>query len=107
MESLGQEIGYFQSWIHNLSPWVAIGLAGQALFASRFIVQWWCSEKAKRVVIPPAVWWMSLGGGLIVLSYGIHEKDLVITLGQLPGSLVYARNLWLLRTSRRQEIVSS
>lgn len=106
MEWFDGLVAYLQSWAHNLKFWVAIGLLGQCLFASRFIVQWWYSERAKRVVIPTAFWWMSLAGGAIVLAYGIHEKNLVVTVGQLPGTLVYARNLWLLRTSRRREIVN-
>jgi lipid-A-disaccharide synthase-like uncharacterized protein len=34
---------------------------------------------------------------LVVLAYGIHKLDLVIILGQLPGVVVYSRNLWLIR----------
>ena len=36
--------------------------------------------------------------GLVVLAYGIHKFDPVIILGQLPGVVVYSRNLWLIHT---------
>jgi lipid-A-disaccharide synthase-like uncharacterized protein len=32
-----------------------------------------------------------------VLAYGLHKQDLVIIVGQLPGVVVYSRNLWLIR----------
>ena len=43
---------FFASWAHNFNFWLAVGFLGQAIFASRFIVQWWFSERAKRVVVP-------------------------------------------------------
>ncbi|PKO24780.1 MAG: lipid-A-disaccharide synthase, partial [Betaproteobacteria bacterium HGW-Betaproteobacteria-8] len=46
-------------------------------------------------------WYLSLSGGLIVLAYGIHRVEPVIILGQLPGTLVYARNLVLIRREKR------
>jgi lipid-A-disaccharide synthase-like uncharacterized protein len=83
-----------------MSPdgWRVLGLAGQALFFSRFFVQWVASERRKRSTVPHAFWWLSLGGGAALLTYaslGIH--DLVFTLGQAAGLVIYARNLVLLR----------
>lgn len=77
--------------------WLATGLLGQLLFTARFIVQWIASERAGKSVMPVAFWYLSISGGLIVLAYGIHKLDLVIILGQLPGVVVYSRNLWLIR----------
>lgn len=88
------------------SWWVIIGFLGQALFASRFIVQWIYSERAKKVVIPTAFWYISLAGGLVLLTYAIHKRDPVFTLGQLMGLFVYIRNLMLLRTEKRREIAN-
>lgn len=73
-----------------------LGLAGQALFASRFIIQWIASERRKRSHIPVQFWWLSLGGGAIVTLYGLLRRDPVIILGQAPGLIVYARNLVLI-----------
>lgn len=77
--------------------WLAVGLMGQLAFTARFIVQWIASERAGKSVMPVAFWYLSISGGLIVLAYGIHKLDLVIILGQLPGVVVYSRNLWLIR----------
>lgn len=97
---------FFASWAHNLNIWLAIGIFGQALFASRFIVQWLYSEKAKRVVVPTIFWWISLAGGLVLTAYAIHKRDLVFTMGQFSGLFIYSRNLWMLHTAKRREVVT-
>jgi lipid-A-disaccharide synthase-like uncharacterized protein len=76
--------------------WLTVGLLGQLMFTARFLVQWWASEKAGRSVVPVAFWYFSILGSLIVLAYGIHKLEPVIIIGQLPGTVIYARNLWLL-----------
>lgn len=80
--------------------WLAIGLAGQIAFGARFLVQWVASERRGRSVIPMAFWWLSLGGGVILLSYAIHRRDPVFILGQSFGLVVYARNIVLIRRRR-------
>ncbi len=80
--------------------WVTVGLLGQLMFTARFIVQWLASEKAGKSVVPLAFWYFSIAGSLIVLAYGIHKADRVIIIGQLPGTLIYVRNIWLLRRAR-------
>ncbi|OYU37496.1 MAG: lipid A biosynthesis protein [Pseudorhodobacter sp. PARRP1] len=80
--------------------WLTVGLLGQLMFTGRFIVQWIASERAGKSVMPVAFWYFSIIGGLIVLAYGIHKLDLVIILGQLPGVVVYSRNLWLIHKGR-------
>ena len=77
--------------------WLGIGLVGQTMFMMRFVVQWIHSERHQKSIIPVSFWYFSLSGGLIVLAYGFHRADLVIILGQLPGTIVYARNLMLIR----------
>jgi lipid-A-disaccharide synthase-like uncharacterized protein len=82
----------------KLDPfWFALGLAGQAVFFSRFLVQWIASERAGRSTIPRAFWWLSLTGAMLLLAYAIHRKDPVFVLGQAFGWVVYVRNLVLLR----------
>jgi lipid-A-disaccharide synthase-like uncharacterized protein len=80
--------------------WLMVGLLGQLAFTARFIVQWIASERAKASVMPVAFWYLSIVGGLVVLAYGIHKLDLVIILGQLPGVVVYSRNLWLIHKGK-------
>ena len=77
--------------------WVAIGLAGQACFFSRFLVQWLASERQGRSVVPRAFWYLSIAGGLTLLSYSLWRRDPVFILGQSVGLFVYLRNLVLLR----------
>lgn len=81
--------------------WLVIGLVGQCLFMMRFIVQWIHSERHQQSLIPVSFWYLSLTGGLIVLAYGIHRVDPVIILGQLPGTIVYVRNLMLIHRRRK------
>jgi len=59
-----------------MSPdgWRVLGLAGQALFFSRFLVQWVASERRKRSTVPPAFWWLSLGGGVILDPHADRYK---------------------------------
>ena len=76
--------------------WLVLGFAGQALFASRFLLQWVASERQKRSVMPVGFWFFSLGGSLLLLAYAIHRKDPVFILGQSTGFLIYSRNLQLI-----------
>lgn len=76
--------------------WLIIGFAGQALFFGRFLVQWIASERKGESVIPVLFWYFSLGGGIILLSYAIHQRDPVFILGQSGGALIYIRNLVLI-----------
>jgi lipid-A-disaccharide synthase-like uncharacterized protein len=84
------------------AAWLAAGLLGQLMFTARFLVQWIASERAGRSVVPVAFWYFSLAGGIIVLAYGIHRIEPVLILGQLPGVVIYGRNLWLIRAERRR-----
>jgi lipid-A-disaccharide synthase-like uncharacterized protein len=82
--------------------WLAIGLTGNALFFSRFLVQWIASERAGRSYVPVAFWWLSIAGSLVLLVYAIHRRDPVFTLAFLPNCVVYVRNLVLIRRERRE-----
>ena len=73
-----------------------IGFGGQALFASRFIVQWLYSEKIGKSSIPISFWYLSIFGGLGLLCYAIYRQDPVIILGQTFGIFIYLRNLILI-----------
>ena len=75
--------------------WLAIGFVGQIFFFSRFLVQWLASEKARKSVIPMSFWYLSLGGGVVLLLYAVHLRDPVFILGQSCGAFIYLRNLYL------------
>jgi len=81
---------------HDSTPWLWIGLAGNAAFFSRFLVQWLASERAGRSYIPIAFWWLSILGSLILLAYAVHRRDPVFVLAYLPNCVVYVRNLMLI-----------
>ena len=81
--------------------WLAIGFAGQLIFTARFLVQWAASEKKRESVVPVAFWWISLFGGLTLLTYAIHRGDPPFILGQGMGLIVYVRNLMLVSKARR------
>jgi lipid-A-disaccharide synthase-like uncharacterized protein len=82
--------------------WLVIGFVGQCLFFGRFLVQWIVSERRKASVIPNAFWFLSLGGGALLLSYALYRRDPVFILGQLTGMFVYSRNLWFIYRSPRE-----
>lgn len=77
--------------------WLAIGFFGQGVFFMRWVVQWLASERSAKSHVPVAFWYMSLFGGLITLAYAIYRLDPVFIAGQSIGSVVYLRNLMLIR----------
>lgn len=86
----------------SADEWILVlGFAGQGLFASRFLVQWIASERRKESVIPLAFWYLSLGGAAVLFAYAFIRRDPVFMLGQATGTVVYLRNLALLRRTAR------
>jgi lipid-A-disaccharide synthase-like uncharacterized protein len=102
---LGHLLTKWQAYFNGMDTveviWLAIGLLGQTMFMMRFVVQWIHSERHQKSIVPVSFWYLSLIGGLIVLAYGIHRAEPIIILGQLPGTLVYTRNLMLIHRSKR------
>jgi lipid-A-disaccharide synthase-like uncharacterized protein len=88
-------------WILGQSrAWTSIGLLGQMLWVARFPLQWWASERSGSSQFPASFWWTSLAGNLLLLIYALHLQDAVFVLGFLPGPVIQARNLMLVRDSR-------
>ena len=81
-----------------------VGFSGQAIFASRFIVQWLASEKKGESTIPIIFWYLSIIGGLSLLIYAIYRKDPVIITGQMFGIFIYIRNLILIYKKNKKVI---
>jgi len=81
----------------SLTGWLALGFLGQAVFASRFIVQWIVSERKKRSTVPKIFWYLSLIGSSLLFIYAVHLKDPVFILGQSLNSVIYVRNLMLFK----------
>jgi lipid-A-disaccharide synthase-like uncharacterized protein len=76
------------------SAWKVVGWLGNAVFFSRFFVQWYATEKRKQVVVPALFWWLSLAGSLLLLSYAVfHQKDSVFIFAYAFTWIPYIRNL--------------
>ena len=89
-------INYFLSLTTTELIFLCIGFIGQGLFASRFIIQWLYSEKVGESSIPITFWYLSILGGMGLLTYAIFRQDPVIIIGQSFGILIYVRNLFLI-----------
>src|SRR5215510_12125020 len=95
MSNLVQVVTFFRD------PMNVLGAFAQALFASRFIIQWIASEIEGKSVIPVTFWYCSLAGGVALLSYAIYRDEPVFIAGQLPGIVVYSRNLYFIYRDKR------
>ncbi len=74
--------------------WKVIGWLGNAVFFSRFLVQWYATEKTQRVVVPTSFWWLSLTGALLLLSYAVfYQRDSVFIFAYAFTWIPYIRNL--------------
>ena len=89
-------LDYFNNLTNLEILFLSIGFLGQGIFASRFIVQWIYSEKKGESFIPIIFWYLSILGGIGLLTYAIFRKDPVIILGQSFGIFIYLRNLFLI-----------
>ena len=82
----------------DIPIWLLIlGIVAQILFTFRFIYQWLYSEKRKESSLPAGFWLLSLVGALLILSYAIFRKDPVLLVGHSLGTIIYARNLFILK----------
>jgi lipid-A-disaccharide synthase-like uncharacterized protein len=74
-------------------PWKVVGWLGNVVFFSRFFVQWYATEKRKRVVVPAAFWWLSLAGSFLLLTYSLYKRDSVFIFAYVFTWIPYVRNL--------------
>jgi len=75
--------------------WKVIGWLGNAVFFSRFFLQWYATEKLRRVVVPAAFWWLSLAGSLLLFSYALHLRNSVFIFAYAFTWIPYVRNLMI------------
>lgn len=76
-------------------PWLVTAFLGQAVFSSRFVVQWYATERSGKSHFPRAFWWISLAGNVLLLAYAIKRGDPVFIAGFALGPFVQIRNLML------------
>lgn len=78
-----------------------IGFLAQLCFSGRILVQWFLSEKSKRVVSPVAFWILSLIGSYLLCLYGWLRDDFAIVFGQIISYYIYLWNLNIKNVWRR------
>ena len=76
---------------------LALGIVSQIIFTLRFVYQWLYSEKKKDSSLPFGFWALSLIGSLLILTYAIFRKDPVLFVGHILGTIIYVRNLIILK----------
>ncbi len=87
----------------NIPFWLfALGILAQIIFILRFVVQWGYSEKQKVAYLPKGFWLFSIAGSLLIFVYAIFRKDPVLLIGNSFGSVVYIRNLILLKRNSNE-----
>ena len=87
--------------------WLLLGVVAQLLFASRFLVQWLASERARRSIVPETFWYFSVAGGVLLFAYAIYRLDPVFMLGQGTGLLIYARNIQMIWRTKAEAATAS
>ena len=94
-------MSWFVTWFATMNVFKALGLTGQAIFGSRFLVQWIASERLGKSVIPLAFWYLSLTGGVLTFVYAIYIQEPVFVIAQLGGIVIYSRNLYFIYKEHR------
>lgn len=80
--------------IDKNTVWLIIfGLFGQFLYFLRFFIQWYLSEKHKKVIVPTSFWVISIWGAIVLLIYSIVRRDIVFIIGAILSFFMYVRNL--------------
>jgi lipid-A-disaccharide synthase-like uncharacterized protein len=83
---------------------LSLGIISQTIFALRFVYQWIYSEKNKQSILPYGFWLLSLVGSILILIYAIIRRDPVLFVGHMMGSIIYFRNLVLLKKENLNNI---
>ncbi len=84
----------------------AIGFLAQGFFSARMLIQWFLSEKARKVVSPNAYWLCSLAGSILLFVYGWLRDDFAIIFGQIISYYIYIWNLDIKGVWRKVPLVA-
>ena len=74
---------------------LVFGTVGQVTFTFRFIYQWFYSRHKGESLLPLPFWVISLVGSLMIIAYAVFRLDPVLLVGQVPGAIVYTRNIMI------------
>ncbi|HMS17010.1 MAG TPA: lipid-A-disaccharide synthase N-terminal domain-containing protein [Planctomycetota bacterium] len=86
----------------------AVGWLGQGFYFSRFLIQWYLSERARRIVVPESFWWFSIAGAVMSGVYAFYRAELVFLISPIINLFLHVRNIMLLRSRQplsRQSLV--
>jgi lipid-A-disaccharide synthase-like uncharacterized protein len=83
--------------------WLCFGLTGNAIFGTRFLLQWIHSEKHGESRVPTFFWWQSIAGTIILLIYFLHRRDPVGIIGYVLNVIPYTRSLMLVYRKKRAD----
>ncbi|MEX2015129.1 MAG: lipid-A-disaccharide synthase N-terminal domain-containing protein [Candidatus Hydrogenedentales bacterium] len=78
--------------------WLAIGVAGQALFALRFLGQWIVTEIRRESVVPAVFWHLSLVAATLQCAAFVQREEWIFAAGMAATILIYARNIWFVHS---------
>jgi lipid-A-disaccharide synthase-like uncharacterized protein len=105
---VGNRYFSIQEVLHHGIPGgvLLLGAVGQAVFLLRFVFQWLYSERQGESVLPLGFWVVSLAGSVLILAYALLRDpiDVVLLIGNVFGTVVYFRNIVLLRREQQQAV---
>ena len=86
-------------------PLLVFGIAGQLVFKSRFIVQWFYSVRHGESSLPMVFWIISVAGSVLIIVYGLIRHDWVLVAGQI-GIVASVRNIMIALAHKTDEKTS-
>ena len=75
---------------------------GSDRFYAEVCYQWIYSEKKKESLLPLGFWILSATGSILIICYAVLRKDPVLFTGHIFGSIVYLRNIRLIKKSAHE-----
>jgi lipid-A-disaccharide synthase-like uncharacterized protein len=94
---LSPYLSAYMPWLYwNSIWWTVLGFVAGFTFSGRFILQWFHSEKAKKVVVPALFWHLSFWGSVLNMIYLIHVDRAPLIFANFFLPFLYGRNLYLL-----------
>ena len=86
--------------------WDILGYGGTLIFGSRFFLQWYITEKSKKVVIPLAFWWLSMVGSMMMLAWACitPKRTGVVIISYAFTWIPYLRNIMIHKSHQERMI---
>ncbi len=82
---------------------LALGFTAQTIWSSRFILQWYASEREGRSVMPASFFYVSTLGAVLLFAYAVYRLDWVMMAAYVLNPIPYIRNIVLLRREGREK----